>query len=186
MGPEAFRQLCQKLKGTVRVKDSTRSTVEEQDCIGTIDRTHSRVKVPRVDAPRFHRRKDHPTQNILAAYGFDMKFTYVLSGWEGTTSDSRILKDALRTFYLGDAGFMLKFGILTLYRGVRYHLKEYSVREPQNSKELFNHRHSSLRNIIERCFGVLEKRFPIIADDTEPYYSFETMRDIFLAMLYAA
>ncbi|XLR06970.1 hypothetical protein HN51_061848, partial [Arachis hypogaea] len=30
MGPEAFRQLCQKLKGTVRVKDSTRSTVEEQ------------------------------------------------------------------------------------------------------------------------------------------------------------
>jgi len=24
-----------------------------------------------------------------------MKFTYVLAGWEGTTSDSRILKDAL-------------------------------------------------------------------------------------------
>ncbi|XLS58113.1 hypothetical protein HN51_007868 [Arachis hypogaea] len=55
-----------------------------------------------------------------------MKFTYVLSGWEGTTSDSRILKDALSRkyplripegkFYLGDAGFMLKLGILTLYR----------------------------------------------------------------------
>lgn len=26
---------------------------------------------------------------------FDLKFTYVLSGWEGTTSDSRIIKDAL-------------------------------------------------------------------------------------------
>lgn len=24
-----------------------------------------------------------------------MKFTYVLAGWEGTASDSRILKDAL-------------------------------------------------------------------------------------------
>jgi len=24
-----------------------------------------------------------------------MKFTYVLAGWEGTSSDSRILKDAL-------------------------------------------------------------------------------------------
>ncbi|XLU95143.1 hypothetical protein S245_009495, partial [Arachis hypogaea] len=84
-------------------------------------------------------------------------------------------------YYLGDAGFMLKPGILTPYRGVRYHLKEYSVREPQNPKELFNHRHSSLRNVIERCFGVLKKRFLIIAGDTEPYYSFETMRDIFLA-----
>ncbi|XP_025647417.1 protein ALP1-like [Arachis hypogaea] len=115
-----------------------------------------------------------------------MKFTYVLSGWEGTASDSRTLKDALSreyllripegNFYLGDAGFMLKPGILTPYRGVRYHLKEYSVCEPQNSKELFNHRHSSLRNVIERCFGVLKKRFPIIAGDTKPYYSFETMR----------
>ncbi|XP_072062174.1 uncharacterized protein [Arachis hypogaea] len=30
MGPEAFRQLCKKLRGTGRVKDSTRSTVEVQ------------------------------------------------------------------------------------------------------------------------------------------------------------
>ncbi|XP_047155211.1 uncharacterized protein LOC124826428 [Vigna umbellata] len=26
---------------------------------------------------------------------FDVKFTYILAGWEGTTSDSRILKNAL-------------------------------------------------------------------------------------------
>lgn len=31
----------------------------------------------------------------MAACGFDMKFTYVLPGWEGTASDSRIIKDAL-------------------------------------------------------------------------------------------
>ncbi|XLS78401.1 hypothetical protein HN51_062626, partial [Arachis hypogaea] len=30
MGPEAFRQLCQKLRETGIVKDSTRSTIEEQ------------------------------------------------------------------------------------------------------------------------------------------------------------
>jgi hypothetical protein len=33
--------------------------------------------------------------NVLAACNFDMKFTYVLPGWEDTASDSRILKDAL-------------------------------------------------------------------------------------------
>ncbi|KAI8007213.1 Protein C2-DOMAIN ABA-RELATED 1, partial [Camellia lanceoleosa] len=29
-------------------------------------------------------------------------------------------------------------------------------------QELFNHRHSSLRNVIERTFGVLKQRFPLL------------------------
>ncbi len=32
---------------------------------------------------------------MFAACNFDMKFTYVLAGWEGSASDSRILEDAL-------------------------------------------------------------------------------------------
>ena len=47
------------------------------------------------DAPRYWGRKGYPTQNVLVACSFDLKFTYVLSGWEGTTSDSRIIKSAL-------------------------------------------------------------------------------------------
>jgi len=31
-------------------------------------------------------------------------------------------------YYLDDAGFMLKSRIMTPYRGVRYYLKEYSIR----------------------------------------------------------
>ena len=31
----------------------------------------------------------------MAACDFDMRFTYVLPGWEGTASDSRIIKNAL-------------------------------------------------------------------------------------------
>jgi len=46
---------------------------------------------------------------------------------------------------------------------------------------LFNHRHSSLRNVIERTFGVLKKRFPIIASGIEPHYFVDTMTDIVLA-----
>jgi len=53
------------------------------------------VKVPRAEVPRFRGRKEHPTQNVLAACNFDMKFTYMLARWEGIASDSRILKDAL-------------------------------------------------------------------------------------------
>ena len=32
------------------------------------------------DAPRYRGRKGYPTQNVLAACSFDLKFTYVLPG----------------------------------------------------------------------------------------------------------
>ncbi|XP_059669372.1 uncharacterized protein LOC132314535 [Cornus florida] len=163
-----------------------------KNCIGAIDGTHVRVKVSNEDAPRYRGRKNYPTVNVLAACSFDMKFTYVLPGWEGTASDSRVMASALKRqgdklilpegkFYLADAGYPLKAGLITPYRGVRYHLKEYASRRPENPRELFNLRHASLRNVIERIFGVLKKRFPIIGSSTEPTYDVKTQVDIILA-----
>jgi hypothetical protein len=49
-------------------------------------------------------------------------------------------------FYLVDAGYACRSGFLPPYRGVRYHLSEYGGRNyPNNARELFNLRHSSLR-----------------------------------------
>jgi len=84
-------------------------------------------------------------------------------------------------YYLGDEGFMSKGQILTPYCGVEYHLKEYSRRYPQIVQVSFNNRCSSLRNVIERTFGVLKKRFPIIASGTEPHYSLNIMTNIVCA-----
>ncbi|KAG6497403.1 hypothetical protein ZIOFF_045302 [Zingiber officinale] len=106
-----------------------------KDCVGAIDGAHIRVKVSPIDVPKFRGRKDFPTQNVLATCTFDLKFTYVLTG------------------------------LITLYRGERYHLKEYSCNPPRNARELFNLRHSSLRNAIERAFGVVKKRFAIIRNE---------------------
>ena len=47
--------------------------------------------------------------------------------------------------------------LITLYWGVHYHLKEYYTHHFENTKELFNLRHASLRNAIEKAFGVLKK-----------------------------
>ena len=77
-------------------------------------------------------------------------------------------------YYRVDAGFMLRSTLLAHYRGVHYHLKEYLRNPPQNPKELFNLRHASLCNAIERAFGVLKKRFPIIASSNEPSYGSPT------------
>jgi len=53
---------------------------------------------------------------------------------------------------------------MTSYRSVKYHLKEQikSRLKSQNKKKLFNLRHVSLRNVIERQFDVLKRRFKII------------------------
>ena len=66
-------------------------------------------------------------------------------------------------YYLGDADYGVQKGIISPYRGVCYNLKEFfSDNPPRNDKELFNLHHSSLRTSIERCFGVLKKRFCIL------------------------
>ncbi|KAG6476907.1 protein ALP1-like [Zingiber officinale] len=159
-----------------------------KNCIGAIDGTHIRVKVSKEDVSRYRGRKNYPTMNVLAACTFDLKFTYILPGWEGSASDSRILDNALSRednlnapqgkFYLADAGYMLRSTFLTPYRSTRYHLKEYSRHPPENPKELFNLRHSSLRNAIERAFGVLKNRFPILAEMSR--YDVETVSEIVL------
>jgi len=76
---------------------------------------------------------------------------------------------------------MLKSGLITPYRGERYHLEEYSRNPPRNSCELFNLWHASLRNTIEQAFGDLKKRFPIISSSTESSYCIETQKLIIFA-----
>jgi hypothetical protein len=63
--------------------------------VGAIDGTHIHARVPRKMQAAFRGRKHYPTQNVLAAIDFDLKFTYVLAGWEGSAHDATILADAL-------------------------------------------------------------------------------------------
>ncbi|XP_062100555.1 uncharacterized protein LOC133806473 [Humulus lupulus] len=84
-----------------------------------------------------------------------MKFTYVVPGWEGSANDARILLECATN---PDYGFPMP---------------------PQGKKELFNYRHSSLRNVIERCFGVLKARFPILKQ--MPSYDLRIQKYIVIA-----
>ena len=59
---------------------------------------------------RFRGRKDGTTQNVLAAISFDLKFTYVLAGWEGSAHDSHVLNDAFAKL----GGFSIPEGIIGL------------------------------------------------------------------------
>ena len=51
---------------------------------------------------------------------------------------------------------------------------------PENAHELFNLRHASLRNAIERIFGVVKRKFKILGQVAE--YSIDTQVDLVLAI----
>lgn len=51
-----------------------------------------------------------------------------------------------------------------------------ALQKPKNAKQLFNLSHSSLRNVIERIFGVAKKRFLCLK--TAPEFSKQTQTKI--------
>ena len=59
---------------------------------------------------RFRGCKDGTTQNVLAAVSFDLKFTYVLAGWEASAHDLRVLNDE----FARRGGFSIPEGIIRL------------------------------------------------------------------------
>ncbi|KAK5846004.1 protein ALP1-like [Gossypium arboreum] len=110
------------------IRNNTRFYPYFKDCIGALDGTHFRASVPLSIKGRFRSRKYGTTQNVLAAITFNLKFFDVLAGWEGSAHDSCILSDALSRprglrilegkYYLADAGYDIRNGCITLYRGV--------------------------------------------------------------------
>ena len=67
------------------------------------------------------------------ACSFDMRFLYVLSGWDGSVADAALYNDAHHhdfwippgKYYLADARFALTQQLLIPYRSQRYHLDEW-------------------------------------------------------------
>ncbi|KAL4034940.1 hypothetical protein IC575_003613 [Cucumis melo] len=87
----------------------------------------------------------------------------------------------LRYYYLVDAGYPNVDGFLAPYRGQRYHLQEWCGFEnaPSTSKEFFNMKHLSARNVIERALDVLKSRWAILRGKS--YYPVEVQCRTILA-----
>ena len=68
------------------------------------------------------------------------------------------------SYYLVDSGYAIGSAFLPPHKSTRYHAQEFrgGNRQPSTPQELFNYRHSSLLMVIERCFGMLKARFPVL------------------------
>ncbi|XP_020992483.2 uncharacterized protein LOC110278576 [Arachis duranensis] len=160
-------------------------------CLGALDGTYIEVTVPESEKAKYRTRKGKICTNVLGVCNREMGFVYVLSGWEGSASDSRVLRDAIThrnslkiphgNYYLVDAGYTNGPDFLAPYRGTRYHVREWAqgARAPRNHQEYFNRVHSSARNIIERCFGLLKKRWSILRSPS--FYPLKTQSQIIIA-----
>ncbi|KAA0049607.1 retrotransposon protein [Cucumis melo var. makuwa] len=140
---------------------------------GALDGTHIKVNVSMSDRLRYRSRKGDITTNVLGVCSQNGEFIFVMPRWEGSVSDSRVLRDAVSRpiglkvpkgyYYLCEASYPNAEGFLAPYRGQCYHLIEWrGGNPPKCSKELFNMRHSSFRNIIERAFGSLKSWWAIL------------------------
>ncbi|KAJ9543555.1 hypothetical protein OSB04_023262 [Centaurea solstitialis] len=93
-------------------------------------------------------------------------------------------------YYVVDAGYPNTKGYLAPYKGTNicYHIPDFrrgqtaALRAPKGAKETFNYLHSSLRNVIERTFGVWKARWAILKD-MHPGFTYETQVDIVLASM---
>ncbi|PPD86610.1 hypothetical protein GOBAR_DD16454 [Gossypium barbadense] len=133
------------------------------NCLGILDGTYIKIRVPTVDKHRYQTRKCDITTNMLGVCTPDMHFVYVLPGWEGSVANGRVLRDTISCYYLVDAGYTNCEGFLAPFRRQRYHFNEWRQGyQPSTPKEFFNMKHASARNVIERCFGLLKLRWGIL------------------------
>ena len=183
---EVLRCICRLAVHIIRPKDPQFRTIHPKlqearfwphfnDCIGAIDGTHIPVTVPKSELPKYVGRHHYSSQNVMAVCDFDMRFTFVVTGWPGSAHDTRVFLDTLVTYkesfphppqgkyYLVDSGYPNRKGYLAPYKGQRYHVPEWQHgRRPVGLKEVFNYHHASLRNVIERSFGVLKMKWRIL------------------------
>ena len=66
-----------------------------KNCLGALDGTYIKCLVLVEEKPRYRTRKNDIATNVLGVCSQDMQFIYVLTGWEGSAADGRVLRDAL-------------------------------------------------------------------------------------------
>lgn len=133
--------------------------------VGALDCTHIRITSPGGENAELYRnRKGYFSLNVQAVCDSRLKVRHIIARWPGSVHDATIFNDSplivqlengdygRHNFLLGDSGYPCKAYLLT------------PVRNPRTpAEEAYNRAHITTRNTVERCFGVLKRRFPCLA-----------------------
>ncbi|XP_046674737.1 putative nuclease HARBI1 [Homalodisca vitripennis] len=161
------------LKKNVWIKfPSTREEMEQQkanwqekyrfpSAIGAVDCTQIPIRKPSDHGDEYINRKRFPSINVQATYNFAEEFTSVDASWPGSVHDARIWRNSdiyrimefnqANALLIGDSGYGIAPWLMTPYEN------------PITARErAYNPCLAQERVIIERCFGQLKQRFPIM------------------------
>lgn len=132
--------------------------------IGAIDCTHIKILSPGGQhAELFRNRKGFFSINTQMVCDASLKIMNVIARWPGSVHDSTIFNDSAlcalleeghfaSDYLIGDKGYACKSYLLTPFLN------------PNTPSEVaYNHAHAATRNVVERCFGVLKRRFPVLS-----------------------
>lgn len=92
-----------------------------------------------------------------------LRIMNIIARWPGSVHDSTIFNDSPlctelevgryeNSFLLGDSGYPCRTYLLTPF-----------LRPATASQQAYNFAHSATRTVIERCFGILKRRFPCLS-----------------------
>ncbi|XP_017468241.1 PREDICTED: putative nuclease HARBI1 isoform X3 [Rhagoletis zephyria] len=131
--------------------------------VSALDCTHVRIISPGGStAENFRNRKGYFSINVQAMCSAKLKFQNIVARWPGCTHDTMIFLNSAAKYtfdngtfgnglILADSGYFLNNYLITPY---------INTRTP--AERLFNEAHIRTRNVIERCFGVWKRRFPVL------------------------
>lgn len=131
--------------------------------LGALDCTHIEINKPSMFGDEYINRKGYASINVQATCDAGERFTSISAEWPGSVHDSRIwrrsdVRNIISRYdgsacLLGDSGYGLAPWLITPFKTPQ-----------QDIQRRFNHIHAKERVIIERVFGQLKKRFPILAN----------------------
>jgi len=128
-----------------------------------VDCTHIPLQSPGGESAKlFQNRKGYFSLNVQAVVSADLRFTNVVARWHGSAqcahdamifSNSHLCarfeaKEFGRGYLLGDAGYPCKPYLLTPVTS-----------PPTEAEHRYNFAHIQTRNVVERTFGVVKRRF---------------------------
>ncbi|XP_013418512.1 putative nuclease HARBI1 [Lingula anatina] len=144
-----------------KAKDSWLEKCNFPCAIGALDCTHILIQKPGHHGDEYVCRKGVPTLNVQATCDAGERFTSVSAEWPGSVHDSRIWKNSpvgrfmsnsrSDALLLGDEGYGIAPWLMTPF-------KDPATPEQRS----YNKVHKKERVIIERCFGQVKRRFPIL------------------------
>ena len=141
--------------------------------IGCVDCTHIKIATPAVNEHEYVNRKNDHTINVQLICDADASIMNCVVRWPGSVHDARILRESavfpmfetmpgpLEGYILGDSGYMLKDWLLTPF-----------IHAVNAEQQRYNDSHCATRCIIERCNGILKRRWYCLQTGLRYTYSF--------------